>query len=109
MKLTHEQKKHLISILPPSSKVMFEAIEHELHQNQEDPDALQIFLEVSEKMGGCYYYFSMGRKVNKYLRDLDLIKDHQSGMTKQELAKKYNLSLPNVYIALRSNQSTKDE
>jgi Mor family transcriptional regulator len=110
MKLTDAQKKHCISLLPQSSQVMFYAIENELNENPKNPDALEILLEISKKLGGhTYSYLSMGRKVNKYLRDLALIKDHQLGMTKQELAKKYNLSFPNVHIALRSNQSTKDE
>ncbi len=110
MKLTDAQRKHCISLLSNNSRVMFHAIESEFNQNPENPDALKILINISQKLGGHNYsYFSMGFQAKKYLRDLDLIKDHQSGMTKQELAKKYNLSLPNVYIALRSNQSTKDE
>ncbi|ELB2073748.1 transcriptional regulator [Vibrio parahaemolyticus] len=110
MQLTDEQRKHAISLLPERTQTMLHAIEHEIEMNRENPDALQIVLNLSKKLGGnSYNYFSMGRKVGRYLRSFSLVKDHQEGMSPRQLAKKYGLNVNTVFIELREARQSKDK
>ncbi|EMF7446840.1 transcriptional regulator [Vibrio parahaemolyticus] len=109
MNLTNDQRKKVISLLPERTQVMVHAIEQEIEQHRENPDALQIVLELAKKLGGSnYHYFSMGRSAEKYLRSLSLFKDHQMGMSNRQLAKKYGLSINSVFVALREVRHSKD-
>ncbi|MEZ8136621.1 MULTISPECIES: Mor transcription activator family protein [Vibrio] len=107
MQLTNEQHQHAVSLLSPSSRVMLQCLEEAINNKKNKPDALSILIDITEKVGGSIDYVARGRKLQAYLRNIALVNDYQSGMTVNQLSKKYNLAYNTVYTAIRKSNIKK--
>ncbi|ARR08602.1 unknow (plasmid) [Vibrio campbellii] len=106
MQLSEEQYKHATSLLSPGSKVLLECLEEALNKEQSSTNAFSLLMDITEKSGGIAY-LAIGKKLRAYLRNLTLVDDYQSGMSINQLSKKYNLSHNTVYIVIRKANALK--
>ncbi len=98
---TDNQRSLVISKLTPSAQVLYRALDEAIKQSAGKPDALKIVIELSEKLGGRTFYFSLGTVARRTQRNIDLFADHESGMSVRELSKKYKLGFNTIFTVIR--------
>lgn len=107
MHLSVEEKEQFYPLLSPTSQTLLKLFEEAFAQKELCP--WELLMRVSGELGGTYVYLPQEQKMKRRLRDINIKKSFESGVTANQLAKDHHLSIQKIYRVLNTQPSSGDE